>query len=93
MKGINRAAVYGVLNRFYEDGVLHKVVADKGKQYFAICSNCEDQVLAGDHFHFRCLNCETSVSLPIPVYFTPLKGYQVSGLHCLVTGTGDDCTV
>ena len=91
--GINRAAVYRVLNRFYEDGVLHKVVADNGKRYFAICSNCEDKVLAGDHFHFRCLNCETIECLPVPVDFMPPKGYQVRGVNCMVTGTCSDCTV
>ncbi|PKA99100.1 Fur family ferric uptake transcriptional regulator [Flavobacteriaceae bacterium MAR_2009_75] len=90
---INRATVYRVLNRFCDDGMLHRVVADNGKQYFAICTNCEDKVLAGHHFHFRCLSCETIECLPVPVDFSPPKGYQVSGLNCMVTGTCSDCTI
>ena len=50
---INRATIYRVLNRFNEDGIVHKIVADDGKQYFAICLNCDDEVLTGNHFHFR----------------------------------------
>ncbi|HEX7869569.1 MAG TPA: transcriptional repressor, partial [Chryseobacterium sp.] len=30
---IDRATVYRVLNRFCEDGVLHRIVAEDGKQY------------------------------------------------------------
>lgn len=88
---INRATVYRVLNRFCDDGILHRVVADNGKQYFAICTNCEDKVVAGNHFHFRCLNCETIECLPIPVDFTPPSGYLVSGVNCVLSGTCKDC--
>ncbi|MFT5164862.1 MAG: Fur family ferric uptake transcriptional regulator [Saprospiraceae bacterium] len=31
------------LNRYCEDGIIHRIVADNGKQYFAICVNYDDK--------------------------------------------------
>jgi Fur family ferric uptake transcriptional regulator len=42
---IDRATVYRVLNRFCEDGILHRIVAEDGKQYFAVCIKCEEKSL------------------------------------------------
>ncbi|PKB42522.1 Fur family ferric uptake transcriptional regulator [Cellulophaga sp. RHA19] len=89
---INRATVYRVLNRFCEDGVLHKVVAEDGKQYFAICLNCEEKLLQEQHFHFKCTKCDTIECLHIAVNFTAPTGYAVEGVNCIVTGVCKDCT-
>src|SRR5699024_1599168 len=56
-KEVNRTTIYRVLNRFHEDGVVHKVVCDDGKQYFAYCIDCEQNEHHHNHFHFRCLRC------------------------------------
>jgi len=88
---INRATVYRVLNRFHEDGMVHKVVADDGKQYFAVCTNCEDEALKGNHFHFRCTNCETIECMPVPVHYSVPKGYRVENVNCVLSGTCVDC--
>ncbi|WP_024479720.1 Fur family transcriptional regulator [Cellulophaga baltica] len=57
---INRATIYRVLNRFCEDDIIHKIVAEDGKQYFAICKKCENRAaVLQHHFHFRCLSCDT----------------------------------
>ena len=60
MGEVDRATIYRILNRFCADGVVHKVVADDGKQYFAICVKCdEENKLPDNHYHFRCTNCQT----------------------------------
>ena len=89
---INRATIYRVLNRFCEDGIVHKVVAENGKQYFSVCINCEDNALAGHHFHFRCNQCETIECLPLSVNFTAPKGYRVEGVNCIISGSCKDCS-
>lgn len=90
---IDRTTIYRVLNRFCEDGVLHKVVAEDGKQYFAICMKCEGKKAAAlHHFHFRCLNCETIECLLVPVHFSIPKGYEVQGVNCVLTGICKDCS-
>ena len=38
---IDRVTIYRILNRFCEDGITHKIVADDGKKYFALCRDCE----------------------------------------------------
>jgi len=40
---INRATIYRVLNRFCTDDLVHRIVAEDGKPYFAICKKCENQ--------------------------------------------------
>ena len=91
---IDRATIYRVLNRFCEDGKVHKIVGDDGKQYFAICSNCGDkkQLHSHNHIHFRCLQCgkveclDRDLSVPLP------EGY-VAKVHNLVTsGFCNECS-
>ncbi|UFH33252.1 transcriptional repressor [Chryseobacterium sp. C-71] len=88
---IDRATIYRVLNRFCEDGILHRIVAEDGKQYFAVCIKCEEKKLAYHHFHFRCTNCQTIECLPVPVQFSLPQGYQVETVNCILTGICKDC--
>ena len=40
---MDRVTIYRVLNRFCEDGIVHKIVSEDGKQYFALCVNCDEK--------------------------------------------------
>lgn len=90
-KEVDRTTIYRVLNRFHEDGVIHKVVCDDGKQYFAYCLNCERDEHYHNHFHFRCQQCgkveclhkEMEVDLP--------KGYEVQSFNGVISGYCNDC--
>jgi Fur family ferric uptake transcriptional regulator len=88
---IDRATIYRVLNRFCEDGILHKIVAEDGKQYFAVCMKC-DEKLANNHFHFRCTACQTIECLPESVHFTVPNGYHIKTVNCVLTGTCRQCS-
>ncbi len=88
---IDRATIYRVLNRFCEDGILHRIVAEDGKQYFAVCIKCDEKKLTDHHFHFRCTKCETIECLPIEVQFSLEKGYSVESVNCILTGVCKDC--
>ncbi|WP_076455589.1 Fur family transcriptional regulator [Zobellia uliginosa] len=88
---IDRATIYRVLNRFCDDGVLHRVVADDGKQYFAMCQKCDENEKPLQHFHFRCTHCETIECLPLPVNYTIAKGYEVKNVNCVLIGVCKDC--
>ncbi|KQC31422.1 Fur family transcriptional regulator [Flagellimonas eckloniae] len=89
---INRATIYRVLNRFCEDGILHRIVAEDGKQYFAVCMDCEDKALAGHHFHFKCTQCDTIECLPVVVNFNAPNGYEVKGVNCVISGICKECS-
>lgn len=88
---IDRATVYRVLNRFCEDGILHRIVAEDGKQYFAVCIKCDEKKLADHHFHFRCTKCQTIECLPNQVKLSLEKGYRVESVNCILTGVCKDC--
>lgn len=88
---INRATIYRVLNRYCEDGILHRIVADDGRQYFALCIKCDENQKPLHHFHFRCTNCETIACLPVPVNFSLPNNYKVETVNCVLTGICKDC--
>lgn len=88
---VDRATIYRVLNRFCEDGILHRIVAEDGKQYFAVCIKCEDSTISNNHFHFRCTQCQTIECLPENVHFSVPKGYTVEGVSCILTGICKEC--
>lgn len=89
---INRATIYRVLNRFCEDGILHKVVAEDGKQYFALCLKCDENEKPKHHFHFRCIKCDTIECLPVEVNFSIPNEYSVQNVNCILTGECKDCS-
>jgi len=89
---IDRATIYRVLNRFCEDGLVHKIVAEDGKQYFAVCMKCDENSVRNHHFHFRCIRCQTIECLPENVHFSVPQGYHVDSVNCVLTGTCKECS-
>ncbi len=89
---VNRATVYRILNRFCEDEIVHRIVADDGKQYFAVCGKGDEATVPQDHFHFRCTRCETIECLPSTVHYSLPEGYEVENLNCVLVGVCKDCS-
>lgn len=89
---MDRATIYRVLNRFCEDGVVHKIVAEDGKQYFAVCMKCDKNNFTDNHFHFRCTHCKTIECLPEAVHFSVPGGYRVESVNCVLTGLCKRCS-
>lgn len=83
---MDRVTVYRILNRFCEEGYVHKIVSDDGKSYFALCHNCEEKQHRHNHFHFRCLKCQKVECLKEEVEVKIPKGYQLQNVNCLLTG-------
>ena len=90
--GIDRATIYRALNQFCEDGIIHKIVADDGKQYFAVCKKCDQQQLPDNHFHFRCTSCQTIECLPAIVNFSLPEQYKVEKVNCVLIGVCKECS-
>lgn len=88
---IDRATIYRVLNQFCEGGIVHKIVADDGKQYFAICKKCDQKGLPDNHFHFRCIKCQTIECLPVLVNFSLPESYKVEKVNCVLVGICANC--
>ncbi len=91
---MDRATIYRVLNRFYDDGLVHKVVGDDGIQYFAYCAGCDkpNNKHNHNHFHFKCLKCgnveclQDKIQIPLP------KGYVLKDFNGLISGYCNRCS-
>jgi len=87
----DRVTIYRILNRFCEDGIAHKIVAEDGKSYFARCSACDEHKHHHDHFHFKCIKCAVIECLNQPINITLPSGYQVTEMNCVVNGICNKC--
>lgn len=85
---MDRVTIYRVLNRFCEDGVVHKILADDGKFYYALCHSCGDEKHEHNHnhFHFRCTDCEKIECLPGEISVKLPEGYSSQSTAGWVTG-------
>ena len=88
---MDRATIYRILNRFCEDGAVHKVIADDGKQYFAWCKSCTADNHSHDHLHFRCSRCGAVECLDNNIKIELPEGYVFNYLNGVVIGSCNKC--
>jgi len=89
---ISRSAIYRILNRFEKDGLVHRVVAGDGRQYFALCEQCDRHEHHDNHPHFRCMGCERVECLPQSIKIDLPSGYQSERLNVTVSGYCGKCS-
>lgn len=88
---MDRATIYRILNRFHQDGLLHRLAADDGKYYFALCNSCQEKSHHHNHFHFRCEKCEQLICLDQQVQPILPKGYEMTATNCIIIGLCASC--
>ena len=90
---VDRATIYRVLNQFYADGRVHKVVGDDGKQYFVMCSDCDatKEIHSHNHFHFKCLTCQQVECLENEFEVKLPLGYEAKNYNAFITGYCNKC--
>ncbi|WP_159801093.1 Fur family transcriptional regulator [Flavobacterium sp. MK4S-17] len=89
---MDRVTIYRVLNSFCEDGITHRILADNGKYYFALCLSCNEKQHSHDHFHFRCLKCEKVECLHEKVKVTLPEGYVSETISSWISGYCNTCS-
>jgi Fur family ferric uptake transcriptional regulator len=87
----DRVTIYRILNSFCKDGITHKVVAEDGKSYFALCNTCSTHNHHHDHFHFKCSVCNNIECLKQTIDISLPKGYSVTDMNCIVNGICAKC--
>lgn len=91
-ESMNRVTIYRILNRFEEDGIIHKIVSRDGVAHFARCSsNCDHNQHTDDHIHFRCKACDTITCMDETVSLAFPSAYTVENTNFLVSGTCPKC--
>ena len=88
----SRSTIYRILNRFEEDGVVHRIIAEDGKQYFALCEECDHREHRDDHPHFRCLRCGRVECLAQSVRVEVPAGYRAEKLSITISGYCKGCS-
>jgi Fe2+ or Zn2+ uptake regulation protein len=89
---IDRVTIYRILQGFCDEGRIHKIVADNGKTYYAVCDHCSEGNHQDNHIHFRCIACETVSCINETVLKPKLpEGYSVSGFSLLIFGYCPNC--
>ncbi|RKT01322.1 Fur family transcriptional regulator [Chryseobacterium defluvii] len=91
-ESVDRATIYRVLNSFCDDGIIHKILSDDGKFYFAFCVNCSEKAHKHNHFHFRCLQCGKIECLPNEVDIKLPQGYQSVNFNGFISGYCSNCS-
>jgi Fur family transcriptional regulator, ferric uptake regulator len=89
---VDRATIYRVLNRFSADGIVHRVVGDDGKQYFAVCTTCSGNKHHHNHFHFHCRKCSKVECLPDEIEIKLPEGYLTESFNGFISGLCSSCT-
>lgn len=89
---MDRVTIYRVLNSFCEDGITHKILADDGKYYFALCHRCNEHTHDHDHFHFKCISCQKVECLEEKVTVNLPEGYVQKSVTSWVTGHCKNCS-
>ncbi len=90
---IDRATIYRILNRFCEDKIVHKIIGDDGKQYFAFCINCEEKKHKHNHFHFRCTSCGKVECLASEIKVSLPQKYIFQNFNGIITGMCSSCNI
>ena len=91
-KAMDRVTIYRILNRFVEDGRVHRIVADDGRQYFASCAEgCTHAPQDHGHVHFRCVVCETVECVPGQLEYGLPTGYSVENANIVLSGRCGAC--
>lgn len=89
---MDRVTIYRILNRFVDDGLVHRIVADDGRQYFASCeAGCGHGKADHGHLHFRCVLCDKVECLTETVDFRLPKGYHADNYNIMLSGTCGSC--
>lgn len=90
---MDRVTIYRILKRFVEDGLIHRIVADDGRQYFASCQvGCTHDPEAHRHLHFRCVVCDQVECIPGEVGYQLPSGYKVDNCNIILSGSCQACT-
>ncbi|MDR1115176.1 MAG: transcriptional repressor [Tannerella sp.] len=89
---LDRVTIYRILQGFYEDGKIHKIIGDNSKTYYALCRNCDHEHHSDNHPHFRCINCNTVTCIKesLSTQKVPAE-YSVSSVSTFISGFCPKC--
>jgi iron complex outermembrane receptor protein len=89
---MDRVTIYRILQGFYDDGKVHKIISEEGVTFYAPCHNCTEEHHHDNHPHFHCISCDTISCIETPVAEQPLPdGYSAVAFSSLISGYCNKC--
>ncbi|MDR0506266.1 MAG: transcriptional repressor [Dysgonamonadaceae bacterium] len=90
---IDRVTIYRILQGFCDDGKIHRIVAEDGKSYYAVCRNCSGKRHNDYHPHFHCIACNAISCVDEQLVVQPLpEGYSITYTTSLISGYCPKCS-
>jgi iron complex outermembrane receptor protein len=90
---MDRVTLYRILQSFNQDGKIHKIVADDGKSYYALCHSCSEEHHHDNHVHFKCEKCDKVMCLDKKVKVPVLpEGYRAASYSFFMNGLCSKCS-
>lgn len=88
---MDKVTIYRILNRFCEDGLMHKITGENGKSYFALEHHSKPNTQVADHYHFHCEMCNQMLCLYDKVKIELDKNFTIFQTNCVITGICPQC--
>lgn len=89
---LDRVTIYRILQGFYEDGKIHKIVGDNSKTYYALCHECDHEHHRDHHPHFRCTNCNRVICIEDRLLSPRMpEEYSISSVSTFISGLCPMC--
>ena len=88
---INRTTVYRILDRFERDGLVHRVIGEDNKSYYAGCNACSPEHHEDQHAHFQCKSCHEVRCLNVDIQLPEVEGLRIEDRYILLTGLCESC--
>jgi len=89
---MDRVTIYRILKSFEEDGLIHRILGENGKSYYALCHDCTSRH-AHNHLHFQCTACEKVECIDNEVTVSVPQGYQLKNLQLTASGICATCAL
>ena len=89
----DRITLYRTLNTFIERGILHKIILEDNKNFYALCNlECTADKHQHQHIHFQCNQCKEVSCLeskePIEL---GISSHLVDEIEIMASGICQDC--
>ncbi|ADX68661.1 MULTISPECIES: Fur family transcriptional regulator [Weeksella] len=83
---LDRVTIYRIVNRFCEDGLMHKISGKNGISHFALSKKNQTE-----HYHFQCDKCQKMICLEESIPACLPQNFIQTKTNCVIIGICPKC--